>query len=264
MPIELYRAAFAYPDGSPALSSVTLRVGDGERLAIVGQNGAGKTTTVKLMNGLLKPTHGEVRVDGVLTTDRTTAQIARIVGYVFQNPDDQLFASDVRTEIEYLPRHLGWPDEMRTERVERAIDITGIRPHLDANPKDLPMAIRKFVAIAAVLVGACRYIVLDEPTAGLDARGLDLLRSMLDHLRDDGTAVVTITHDMRFVIDTFDRVVAMADGTVIADGRCADVFADDEVLHRARIKRLIVAQIARDLELSRTALTVDDVVALVP
>lgn len=264
MPIELHDVGFAYPDGSPAVASVNLRIGDGERVAIVGQNGAGKTTTVKLMNGLLKPTRGDVTIDGVSTTRRTTAEIARSVGYVFQNPDDQIFSSDVRTEIEFMPRYYKWNAAKRDQAVERAIDLAGIAPYLEANPKDLPAAIRKFVAIAAVLVGECRYVILDEPTAGLDSRGLVLLNTMIDRLELDGIAVVTITHDMRFVVDSFDRVVAMANGTVVADGPCAEVFADDDVLGRSRIKRLEVAQLARDLRLSDTALTIADVVALVP
>jgi energy-coupling factor transport system ATP-binding protein len=264
VPIELHDAAFTYPDGSHALTNVSVSIGDGERVAIAGQNGAGKTTTVKLMNGLLKPTSGDVVIDGVSTTGRTTATIARTVGYVFQNPDDQIFSSDVRSEIEFMPKYYRWDAAKRAERVERAIDLAGIEPYLDANPKDLPSAIRKFVAIGAVLVGECRYVILDEPTAGLDLRGLELLTTMIDRLEADGVGVVTITHDMRFVVEHFDRVIAMANGTVIADGLCTDVFANDDVLKRARIKRLEVAQLARDLELSTTALTIDDVVALVP
>ncbi|MFU8876027.1 energy-coupling factor ABC transporter ATP-binding protein [Micromonospora sp. SL4-19] len=264
MPIELNGVGFTYPDGSRAIGGVDLRVADGERLAIVGQNGAGKTTTVKLMNRLLLPTEGEVLVDGASTAKRTTAQVARDVGYVFQNPDDQLFAADVRSEIEYLPKYLKWPDEKREERCARAIELTGIGDHLDTNPKDLPSAIRKFVAIAAILVSECRYVILDEPTAGLDSRGLALLHGMLDRLGDEGVAVITITHDMRFVIDAFERVVAMADGAVIADGDRRDVFLDDDILRRSRIRRPDAAQLARDLNLSRRALTVDDVVELVP
>lgn len=264
MPIELNDVGFTYPDGSRAIEGVNLRVEDGERVAIVGQNGAGKTTTVKLMNRLLKPTEGDVLVDGVSTAKRTTAQVARDVGYVFQNPDDQLFAADVRSEIEYLPRYLRWPDDKREERCARAIELTDIGDHLDTNPKDLPSTIRKFVAIAAILVSECRYVILDEPTAGLDSKGLALLNTMLDRLRDEGIAVVTITHDMRFVINTFDRVVAMANGAVIADDDCGGIFLDDDILRRARIRRPDAAQLARDLGLSQRALTVDDVVQLVP
>lgn len=264
MAIELRDVAFTYPDGSVAVSGVSLRIDDGERVAIVGQNGAGKTTTVKLMNALLAPTSGEVLVDGESTAGRTTAQVSRLVGYVFQNPDDQLFSADVRSEVEYLPKYLKWSDEKREERVERAIELTGIREHLDTNPKDLPTAIRKFVAIAAVLVSECRYIILDEPTAGLDSRGIALLHRLLDSLEAEGIAVVTITHDMRFVIDGFRRVVAMAQGAVVVDGPLAAVFCDDDVLDRARLRRLDVAQLARDLNLSRTAVSLDDVVELIP
>ena len=264
MAIELRDVGFVYPDGSRAIQGVDLRVEEGERVAIVGQNGAGKTTTVKLMNGLLKPTSGDVLVDGVSTRGRTTARVSREVGYVFQNPDDQLFAADVRSEVEYLPKYLRWSDEKTAARVDRAVRLTGIGDHLDTNPKDLPTAVRKFVAIAAVLVSECRYVILDEPTAGLDMRGLELLHGLLDSLRAEGIAVVTITHDMRFVIEGFDRVVAMAQGSVVVDGPRSAVFCDDQVLERARLKRLDVAQLARDLGLSTTAVTIDDVEVLIP
>lgn len=264
MAIVVRDAGFTYPDGSEALRSVDLRVEGGERVAIVGQNGAGKTTAVKLMNGLLKPTRGEVLVEGESTKGTTTASVATMVGYVFQNPDDQIFNRDVRTELEFMPRYYGWDEQKRAQRVERAAELTGVAQHFDVNPKDLPFAIRKFVAIAAVLVGECRYVILDEPTAGLDVVGLSLLGRMIDQLEAEGIAVVTITHDMRFVVESFPRVVAMASGTVIADGGCAEVFSDDAVLARARIKRPDVAQLARDLGLSSTALTIDDVAALIP
>ena len=264
MAIILREAGYTYPDGSEAVRSVDLHVDDGERLAIVGQNGAGKTTMVKMMNGLLKPTRGEVLVDGSTTRGRTTASIAKTVGYVFQNPDDQVFNRDVRTELEFMPRYHGWDERKRAERVERAAALAGISRHLDTNPKDLPFATRKFVAIAAVLVGECGYVILDEPTAGLDVVGLSLLNRMIDQLEADGVAVVTITHDMRFVVESFSRVVAMADGNVVADGGCAEVFSDDAVLAEARIKRPEVAQLARDLGLSSTALTIRDVAPLIP
>lgn len=264
MAIELRDVGFVYPDGSTAIQRIDLTIESGERVAIVGQNGAGKTTTVKLMNGLLKPTSGVVLVDGVPTEGRTTARVSRQVGYVFQNPDDQLFAADVRSEIEYLPKYLKWSKEKTAERVERAVRLTGIAEHLETNPKDLPTAIRKFVAIAAVLVSECDYVILDEPTAGLDMRGLALLHGLLDSLQAEGIAVVTITHDMRFVIDAFTRVIAMAQGSVVVDGPLSSVFCDDGVLERSRLKRLDVAQIARDLGLSSTAVTLEDVEVLIP
>lgn len=263
MPIVLSDASFSYPDGSLAVDSVTLRINDGERVAIVGQNGAGKTTTVKMMNGLLKPSSGSVTVDGVATTERTTAATARTVGYVFQNPDDQIFGSDVQGELEYMPRYLKWDAEKTAQRVERAAKMTGIRRFLKVNPNDLPFAIKKFVAISSILVGDCKFVILDEPTAGLDDRGLKLLNRMMDQLEAEGVSVVAITHDMRFVVDSFTRVVAMANRKVIADGSCEDVFSNDDVLTRAKLKRPEVPQLARELGLSTTALHLDDVVALI-
>lgn len=264
MPIVLSNASYSYPDGSLAVDSVSLRINDGERVAIVGQNGAGKTTTVKMMNGLLKPSTGTVTVNGVSTKERTTASTARTVGYVFQNPDDQIFGSDVRNELEYMPKYLKWDAETTTQRVKKATKMAGIGRFLRVNPNDLPFAIKKFVAISSILVGDCRFVILDEPTAGLDSRGLLLLNRMIDQLQADGVAVITITHDMRFVIDSFTRVVAMANRKIIADGTCEEVFGNDDVLKQARLKRPEVAQLARELGISDSTLRLDDVVALIP
>lgn len=264
MPIVLSDASFTYPDGSVAVESVNLRIRDGERVAIVGQNGAGKTTTVKMMNGLLKPTSGSVTVDGESTAKRTTAIVAQTVGYVFQNPDDQIFTSAVSSELEYMPKYFHWSAEKREQRVRRAAGLAGIADYFDVNPNDLPFAVKKFVAIGAILVGECKYVILDEPTAGLDRPGLRLLTRMIDQLESEGVSVITITHDMRFVTESFDRVVAMANRRVIADGSCEDVFADDAILHEARIRRLEVAQLARDLNLSTRAFRLTDVIPLIP
>ena len=146
---------------------------------------------------------------------------------MFQNPDDQIFGSDVRGELEYMPRYHKWDEAKREARVARAADLTGIAQHFEVNPNDLPFAIKKFVAIGAILVGECKYVILDEPTAGLDSHGLALLNRMIDQLEAEGVSVITITHDMRFVVESFDRVVVMAHRTVIADGTATEVFAND-------------------------------------
>lgn len=260
MPIELDDVSFAYKDGSLAVENVSMRIEDGERVAIVGQNGAGKTTTVKMMNGLLKPTIGVVRVNGEPTAKRSTASVARDVGYVFQNPDDQIFAATVLGELEYMPRYLKW-DETRTRaRTERAARLVAIEDVLDVNPSDLPFAIRKFVAIGAILVSECRFIILDEPTAGLDQHGIAILNDLLTTLESEGVGIVTITHDMRFVVEQFDRVIVMANRRVVADGPTEEVFADSEVLAAARLRRPDAAQIAHDLGLGPHALRIADIV----
>lgn len=243
---------------------MSTQVRPGERLAIVGQNGAGKTSTVKLMNGLLRPSAGTVMVDGVNVATQTTATTARTVAYVFQNPDDQIFGADVRGELEYMPRYLGWSKERTWERIVRAARVAGIGHFLNDNPGDLPFAIKKFVAIAAVLVGEPRYVILDEPTAGLDSRGVALLNRLIGQLEDEGVAVVTITHDMRFVADSFPRVIAMSHRKVLADGTAKSVFAHDEVLEAARLRRPEAAQLVRDVGLPTTALEIGAIASTIP
>jgi energy-coupling factor transport system ATP-binding protein len=264
MAVVFSHVSFTYPTGTLAVEDISFTVNEGERLAIVGQNGAGKTTTVKLMNGLLKPTGGAVSVNGVATADKSTASIAETVGYVFQNPDDQIFASTVRAELEYMPRYRKWDDAKRDERVARAARLTGTGPFFDGNPNDLPLVIRKFVAIAAILVGECKYLVLDEPTAGLDRPGQRRLVGLIDQLAAEGVSVVTITHDMRFVSQIFTRVIAMANCRIISDGSCADLFASDDLLKQSSIRRPELAQLAKDLGLSDTAYALNEIAALIP
>ncbi|MFB2596853.1 energy-coupling factor ABC transporter ATP-binding protein [Herbiconiux sp. P17] len=263
MPIELDDVSFAYPDGSLAVDGVSITVDDGERVAIVGQNGAGKTTTVKMMNGLFKPTKGVVRVNGLETAGLLTAKIARHVGYVFQNPDDQIFSSTVQAELEYMPRYDKWDDERTARRVRRAAEMSGITEYLDVNPNDLPFAVKKFVAMAAILVAECSYVILDEPTAGLDQRGLDVLNRVTAQLEGEGVGVVTITHDMRFVVENFDRVIVMANKHVIADGETGSVFAASALLKEARLRRPEAAELAHQLALG-DALRLNDIVPLIP
>lgn len=259
MSIEVRNVVYEYRDGTRALQGAELTIQPGERVAIIGQNGAGKTTIAKMMNGLLKPTHGDVRVDGVSTKDTTTAQIARRVAYVFQNPDDQLFKSRVYDEIEYLGKVLSIPPGEVEEKVAEVAALAGVDEYMDQNPKDLPLAIRKFVAIAALLMGRADYVVLDEPTAGLDSiGGLKLVRIM-EKLTADHVAIVAICHDMRFVIEHFDRVIAMANGKVVGTGTPVDIFADDGVLSQCAVKRPEATQLARELGLPPHMITLDDV-----
>lgn len=255
MAIELKNASFAYPGGFLANEDLNLVIQPGERVAIVGQNGAGKTTAVKMMNGLHKPTAGDVLVDGENTKDHTAAQIARTVGYVFQNPDDQIFNQSVRAEIEYMPKYFKLSEAEAKRRVERAVALTGLEPYMKKNPFDIPYPIRKFVTIAAVLATEPKYLIFDEPTAGQDLRGTQVLEKMMDALQDEGVAVVTITHDMEFVARNFDRVVAMAHRNILADGTALEIFGSDEVVAESRIRRPQLAELAERLGLGRRILT---------
>ncbi len=260
MAIEIKNASFRYPNGFVALEHIDLTIREGEKVAIVGQNGAGKTTCVKMMNGLNRPFEGDVFVDGVNTKDVTVATTARKVGYVFQNPDEQIFNNTARKEIEFMPRYFKLPEDEVKERVDYAVELCDVARYLETNPYEIPYPIRKFVAIAAVIASRPKYIVLDEPTAGQDLHGTLTLGKMVDRLTRDGITVITITHDMEFAVSCFDRVIAMAHKNVICDGTAEDVFWNEDVIKDARIKKPAIGELALRLGLDGRILRREDLV----
>ena len=206
-------ATFRYPLGPLALDGVSLRVHPGEVLGIAGANGAGKSTLVRLLNGLLVPDAGTVLVDGLDTRAARVADLARVVGLVFQHPRTQLFARTVEAELAFGPRNLGMAGAELEARVRDAADRLGVTGDLARSPFELPAPRRRLVAIAAVLAMAPRVLVLDEPTTGQDARTGDRVAALIEGLRAEGVAVVCVSHDMPLLAAVADRVVAMAAGT---------------------------------------------------
>ncbi|MDR1795131.1 MAG: energy-coupling factor ABC transporter ATP-binding protein [Erysipelotrichaceae bacterium] len=260
MSIQLQNVSFAYPDGTQAISNVSLEIQDGERLAIIGKNGAGKTTVVKLMNNLYQPLSGTLLVDDIDTKTKTTAQISHLVGYVFQNPDDQIFNKDVISELEYMPKYLKLDAKETKARIDEAVEFTGIKRYLKRNPYDIPYPIRKFVTIASVLVTKPKYLILDEPTAGQDRQGIQTLEHLMDTLQERGIGVITITHDMEFVANNFERVVVMAHANVIADASGREVFARDDIIAEAGIRKPQLGELASALKLKGDLLYLDELV----
>ncbi|WRS28856.1 ABC transporter ATP-binding protein [Oscillospiraceae bacterium MB08-C2-2] len=249
--IELQDVSFAYPGGFVAVEQVNMSFEAGESVAIIGQNGAGKTTTVKMMNNLYQPTSGTVLVNGKDTREFTTAQIARKVGYVFQNPDDQLFQSSVEAEITYAPRANKIPEQESKKWIDLATELCDLKDELHTNPYNLPLSVRKFVTIACVIAMNPDVIILDEPTAGQDLHGLSLLAQMIRRLRDLGKTVITITHDMDFVIDNFERVIVMANKHVVRDGDVRELFWDHAVMEAAALKQPPICRLAWELNLGK-------------
>jgi energy-coupling factor transport system ATP-binding protein len=223
--IEIAGLVHVYPDGTRALDGVDLAIGPGETLAIVGQNGSGKSTLVRHLNGLLRPTEGTVRIDGRDIAGQRVARLAATVGLVFQDPDRQIFAGKVRTEVAFGPRNLGLRGAELDRRVAEALEVVGLAGAADENPYDLGYSRRKLLAIASVLAMRTPIVVLDEPTTGQDLRGVARVRAIVATLAAEGRTVVTISHDMRFVAETFRRVVVMRAGRIVLDGTPADVFA---------------------------------------
>jgi energy-coupling factor transporter ATP-binding protein EcfA2 len=216
--IEIDGVVHRYPSGVEAVRSITIRFEPGEAVAILGQNGSGKTTLVKHLNGLLRPDAGEVRLDGRSTHDQRIDQLAATVGFVFQNPDEQLFERSVEREVGFGPRNLGFTADRVEQLVDIALSATGLSADRTTNPYDLDLSRRKLVALASVLAMDPAVLVLDEPTTGQDAEGIERIGAVVRAWRAAGRTAVAITHDMEFAASTFKRIVVMRRGQVIADG----------------------------------------------
>ena len=251
-----------YPTGVDALRGVSLAFEPGETVAIVGQNGSGKTTLAKHLNGLLRPTGGRVTIDGADIAEEPVHRLAARVGFVFQNPDDQLFDRSVEREVAFGPRNLGRGSDATARAVDAALDAVGLIVSRLTNPYDLDLSLRKLVALASVLAMEPAVLVLDEPTTGQDDPGVRRIGAIVDAVSATGRTVIAITHDMEFAANHFGRIVVMRDGQVIADGPPGAVFAPDRtaLLASAGIAPPPAARIGGALGLGAT-LTVEAVLA---
>ncbi len=224
--LQLEGVGFVYPDGTRALDGVELRIPTGASVAIVGQNGSGKSTLARHLNGLLRPTEGRVLHDGEDVAGRRVAALASSVGIVFQNPDRQIFAGKVRDEVAFGPRILGRPSAEVDAAVEETLEAVGLAGLAASNPYDLGYSRRKLLARASILAMRTPVLVLDDPTTGQDARGIDRVQRVIAGVVATGRTVIAISHDMRFVAETFERIVVMGAGRILDDGPPAEVFAE--------------------------------------
>jgi len=243
-----------YPTGVDALRGVSLSVEPGQAVAIVGQNGSGKTTLVKHLNGLLRPTAGRVTLDGKDTRERPIHDLAGTVGFVFQNPDDQLFDRSVEREVSFGPRNLGRPTAAVADAVESALAAVGLGSARRTNPYDLDLSSRKLVALASVLAMDPAILVLDEPTTGQDGPGARRVGAVVDAFVRAGRTVVAVTHDMEFAARHFGRIVVMRGGEIVDDGSPSEVFAPNraELLRTAGLEPPPAARIGAALGLGST------------
>ncbi len=252
---------FKYLNGAEnVLNGIFLEVEKGEKVAIIGQNGAGKTTMVKMLNGLLKPVEGDVIVDGWNTKEYTVAKMSQKVGYVFQNPMDQIFHNNVYDEIAFGAKKLKYSSEKIKQMVENAIKLTELEKYKNENPYNLPYSLRKFVTIAAVIAMGSDVIVMDEPTAGQDFKGMRILHNLIDELQKQGKTIITITHDMEFVVNNFERVIVMTNGEVIADGNKRDIFWQFDTLKKSMVKQPYISDLAKEMEMDGKVLSVGEFV----
>jgi len=247
---------YRYDPTIPALNGVDLQLPPAAFCALIGQNGSGKTTLAKHLNGLLRPSGGRVLIDGQDSAERSIGELARSVGYVFQNPDHQIFAATVREELAFGPRNLGCDPSEIAERVASALARFDLTDLAEAPPAVLGYGQRRLVTIASVVAMRTPLLILDEPTTGLDWRSASRLMALLAELNQAGHTILLITHDMRLVCDWAPRTLLMHEGCLLADGPTAQVMAQSEALARAQVAPPQVVRLAQSLRLDPTPLTV--------
>lgn len=240
--IEAQDVYFSYANKVEALKGISLTIKDGEFVAIMGQNGAGKSTLVKHFNGLLKPTIGTILIDGVETTKTSVATLARNVGFVFQNPDHQLFSETVEDEIAFALKNFGFESEAIEKRITWALNLLALTQYRKTSPFLLSGGERKRVALASVLAWDPQTLILDEPTIGQDHEQKEKLRQFVLQMQTQKKTVVMVTHDVEFVAECDPRVILMKEGRVMADGIGKEILTDPSLL---KVSSIVLPQIAQ-------------------
>lgn len=261
--VSVENLSYQYSNGLEALRNVNLDVETGNTVALIGKNGAGKTTLAKHFNSLLKPTSGRVVVAGIETSKRSTSQMARDVGYVFQNPEDQLFGSSVIEEVTFGPRNLRMNEAEIERRANRALSMVSLLPLISEHPYNMTYGQRKMLCLASVLAMDPSVVIMDEPNAGQDYYGLRLLGLILDQLKKEGKTIVIISHDMEFVARQCERVALMSSGRIIAYDSTRQVLSDPTALELSGVRPPQVTRLAISLSphgIRRDIMTVEEMV----
>jgi cobalt/nickel transport system ATP-binding protein len=236
--IKTEKMSYKYPDGTVALKDINIEISAGERIAIVGSNGAGKSTLFSHFNGISEPTTGLIKIDGepVVYKKKELLKIRQTVGIVFQNPDDQLFAPTVIEDVAFGPMNLGFSDEEVDKRVAEALKLVRMTGQEKKAPHHLSGGQKKRVAIAGILAMRPEIMVLDEPTTGLDPKGVDEVMEILQMLNKEDMSIIIASHDVEMVTEFADRIFVLHDGEIIGQGTTEEIFNDPLTLKKAHLK----------------------------
>jgi energy-coupling factor transport system ATP-binding protein len=262
--IEVKDLVFTYPDGTKAIEDITIDFYEGEFIAFIGTNGCGKTTFSKCLNGILKASKGTIIVNGIdVVKTKDCMELVKNIGYVFQNPDHQLFNNNIYSEIAYAPRNLGISEAEVKERVIEAANIAGVSESIfEEHPFFEVKGIRQRIAIASILSLKPSIIIVDEPTTGQDYKQSVEVMEFLKMLNEKlGHTVIIITHEMDIVAEYAKRVIVMNDGKIISEGNVKEVFARADLLEQANIKPpqlTRMAQLLNEEGFSPDIITVDE------
>ena len=244
---EVSELDFSYNESVQIFDKLNIKLTN-RPTAIIGQNGAGKTTLVRILKGLLKPSGGNVTLNGEDISKRSVASLAGKVGYVFQNPDDQIFKSKVIDEVMFGPINIGMNEDEAKKRALEAISLMGLSGRENQNPYDLELYERKMVAIASVVAMDTDVLILDEPTIAQDYAGRNRIAQMIRTLSEKGKLVIAILHDMDFVCENFEHIYVMAHGNILMEGDSKSVFSQDNILNEAKLKKPYYMQLLDEIQ----------------
>ena len=228
--IKCTKAGHTYPNGVQAIRDVDVTIKQGEIVSVVGQNGSGKTTLVKHFNGLLKPTDGDIIVGDLNTREHPVGLLAESVGYVFQNPNHQIFAASVHEELSFGLKNIGLGESEIETKVKEIAEEFLLTEYLELNPYRLGFSLRKTVGMASIIAMEPDVVILDEPTTGQDYSGVKTIKDSILKLKSEGKSVVVVSHDMPLVAEETDRVLVMCNTELIFDGPPADLFINKAIL----------------------------------
>ncbi|MEO0162838.1 MAG: energy-coupling factor transporter ATPase [candidate division WOR-3 bacterium] len=248
--IECTAISFAYNKGVPVLDDINLVINHGDFLSIIGQNGSGKTTLAKILCGLLNPQKGIVRIKNKALREYHRKELAGVIGYVFQNPDHQIFCNTVEEEITFALKNFGWPENKITEAIRTVLKLCELEGYEDKDPFTLTRDEKQRLAVATVLAFKPEIIILDEPTTGLDYQQQIKIMNLLKTLNDKGYTIIIITHTMWLVTEYTNRTVVMANGRIVLDGETRDVFKNEEILWRYHLEPPSVCRLGNRLGLN--------------
>jgi len=234
--IEIKNVTYSYSKGENVLNDINLSIREGEFVAIIGQNGSGKTTLAKLINGLLKPTSGKVICFGKDTSKTKISDLGKNVGYVFQNPDHQIFSNTVKEELMFGPRNFGLSEDQISDNIIQALQAVHLEGYEDRDPFSLTKGERQRVAVASILACKPKVLILDEPTTGLDYIQQKSMMELLRSLNSAGHTIIIITHSLWVVAEYAHRAVVINDGSIIIDGTVREVFSRQEELESAGMR----------------------------
>ncbi|MFA5331883.1 MAG: ATP-binding cassette domain-containing protein [Methanoregula sp.] len=247
--IETRDLCYTYPGNVTALDHINFIAPRNARIAVIGSNGAGKSTLFKHFNGIFQPTSGSVLIRGEPITKVNRREIRKFVGLVFQNPDDQIFSPTVEQDIAFGPTNLGLDEETISHRVHEALRVVGIEHLAGRVPHHLSGGEKKRVAIAGVIAMEPEVLVLDEPTAGLDPRGVADLNEFINSLTSKyGMTVIFSTHDVALVPEVADYIYVMDKGKIVAQGSVREIFLRPDMLRSVRLDVPVLPRLMKSLQ----------------